>query len=478
MENKKQSLNNRLLNLVICLALISPLIFNPWSKVKSIDLVQPVRRVNVPYLGVAPPVDDFTPAIFWFGKVTTSSNSTDVRIFYYDEYLEIVFHIIDRVLWYDTSPTPMDLTNWDAVTVYLNLSGNNGNTPGEDSYQFDGQLNQWEARDSWQAAYQGNGSNWISSPIAFTTSSFWRGDYPNNDIEDRGWSITFQIPFASLGLQTKPAQGTIWGLGAVLHDRDDAGGTPIPDQYWPENMLSDQPLTWAQMRFGLPGYNPPAAIVSNVVTISQDVNGAIVPDGEVGGHTTCGDGLWGDIWNNFGNANYNGYSQINIQNQWDISDFACFSKYYITFPLDSLPAGKVIISATLTLVEFGCSCCNSDPSYIQAATVYENWDEATLTWNSAPLPLENISGKWVYPEDQWVPYEWDVSRGVADAYANGGGSLRLALYSVDGNYSSGKYFWTSDAGMGVRPVLRVVLGDACNQGGNNCHFFYLPLIRK
>ena len=56
----------------------------------------PTRRVNVPYLGVAPPVDDFTPAIFWLGQVDMTSNYADVRVYYYDDYLNVVVHIIDR----------------------------------------------------------------------------------------------------------------------------------------------------------------------------------------------------------------------------------------------------------------------------------------------------------------------------------------------------------------------------------------------
>jgi len=58
-----------------------------------------------------------------------------------------------------------------------------------------------------------------------------------------------------------------------------------------------------------------------------------------------------------------------------------------------------------------------------------------------------------------VPYTWDVSRAVAEAYAEGD-PLRLALYSADGEYHSGKYFWSSDAGELARPALQVLWGDA------------------
>ena len=139
-------------------------------------------------------------------------------------------------------------------------------------------------------------------------------------------------------------------------------------------------------------------------------------DAAVGGHTTCGND--GDNkWINWGNTNYAGYDQFNIQNQWDISDWPCFSKFYITFPLNKLPPGKVIVSGTLTMYLFGGSGGGiwGDPpnSYIQVLTVGEDWNEATVTWNNAPLAKENISGTWVMPADPaatWpgVPYTWDV----------------------------------------------------------------------
>ena len=89
------------------------------------------------------------------------------------------------------------------------------------------------------------------------------------------------------------------------------------------------------------------------------------------------------------------------------------------------------------------------------------WEESSITWNNAPLAVENMAATWVYPVDFFdpgVPYRWDVSRAVAQAYA-GGEPLRLALYSADGEYHSGKYFWSSDAGESVRPTLQVLLGD-------------------
>jgi hypothetical protein len=247
-------------------------------------------------------------------------------------------------------------------------------------------------------------------------------------------------------------------------------------------MLPDVPATWGQAAFGIPGYDPPAAVPQGITTIRQGLNGTSVMDGHVGGHTTCGEGL--DHWTEWGEANYAGYDQINIQNQWDVAEYPCFSKYYVTFPLDDVPPGKTIISATLTMHLFGNAGGGDPPdSYIQVLIVGEPWDEATLTWNSAPLAVENITGTWVHPvlpgeEGQPHPYSWDLSRAVASAMARGE-PVRLALYSADGPMHTGKYFWSSDVGdwnASGRPTLKVVWGDACDAPGVECTFIYLPLV--
>ncbi len=422
----------------------------------------PIRRVNAPYFDGG--VLSNQGAIFWFGQVSPTSNYADVRLGYNDDGFQLILHVIDRRLWYDTSPTPADLTAWDAATVYLHLDGNTGDVPTPNTYRFVAQVNWWEARTDYQSVYRGNGSGWTEVSIPFVTTSGWRGNAFNDNQDDKGWLVELWIPFTSLGLTGPPPPGTGWGLALALHDRDDLAGTAIPNQTWPEAMETQRPATWGQLVFGLPGYAPPPALPGQLVTVRQGLNGASVVDAHVGGHTTCGDGL--DHWSDWGEANYAHYAQINIQNQWDISDYPCFSKYFVTFPLNGLPSGKTIISATLTMHLFGNAGYapgDAQPSFIQALSVGEDWDEATLSWNNAPLAQENVAATWVDPVDfyaEWpgVPYTWDVSRAVAQAYA-AGDPLRLALYSADGEYHSGKYFWSSDADDSGRPTLQVLWGE-------------------
>jgi hypothetical protein len=119
-----------------------------------------------------------------------------------------------------------------------------------------------------------------------------------------------------------------------------------------------------------------------------------------------------------------------------------------------------------------------EPSYIQVLTIDEDWDEATLSWNNAPLAVENISGTWVepiqFPGWPGVPRNWDVSKAVEEAY-QAGKPLGLALYSADGAYHSGRYFSSSNTGDWnevARPTL--VVRWKVEYGVNGIQCLFLP----
>lgn len=417
------------------------------------------RRVNVPNLTNA----DFAPAIFWLGKVGMDTNYADVRAWYYAPYLKLVVHMTDRELWHASAPSPATLTQWDAVSITLDTAGSAGAAPRTTSYRFVKQLGNTGSPAS-QAAFRGTGSDWQLSPVVFSATDSWRGNYPNDSVWDVGWLAEFEIPFASFGLAAPPAEGTVWALSVSVHDRDDAAGTPIAVQRWPENLDTQRPETWGELQFGRPVFVPATTTVSGTTLVRQGLSGATVTDAAVGGHTICGEGL--NAWTQWGNATYPGLTQFNIQNQWDISDFMCFSKYYVTFPLTSLPPEKAVVSAKVRLTLFGNAgyvAGDAKPSSIDVLTVASDWSEQTITWNTAPLASQNLSTTRVYPVSAAHPagpYEWDVSLAVADAYARGI-PLRLVFYSTDGDYHSGKYFWTSNADDGLasaRPTLEVNWG--------------------
>lgn len=437
------------------------------NEVELDSALDTVRRINAPHFDGD--VRFSETAILWFGRVNLFENSADARVGYNDDTLYVRVGAFDRRLWYDISPSPVDLTDWDAVSLYLDLDGNIGNAPDANAYRLDAQLVWWEPRAPYQAAYVGDGADWVAATLPYTTTSFWRGNAPNDSADDRGWALAYSIPFGSLDMDGPPAEGTKWGMAVMLHDRDDAGGTlAIPDQVWPEAMEPEQPATWGQLAFGMPTYRPQAAIPEGTLTVRHGLDGASVRDGDVGGSSVCGADAYPGYFDIWGDLNYAGKVFANIQNLSDISDWPCFSRYYVTFPLDSLPEERVILSATLTLYQFGNAGEGEDPgpqpSLIQVHTVDRGWDENTLTWNNSPLALENVASAWadVFPESPGEPREWDVSRAVAGAYA-AGTPLRLALYESDWHYHSGKYFWTSDITdyeAQMRPTLTVTWGRA------------------
>lgn len=278
--------------------------------------------------------------------------------------------------------------------------------------------------------------------------------------------LKYLIPYESLGLSEPPTKDTIWGMALVLHDRDDAGGTVISDQTWPEALVPEQPATWGQLAFGIPSYISLPAAPEGTLVVHQVLDGATVVDADVGGSSVCGGPAGPEFFPAWGDLNYSGKSFVNIQNLGDAGDWPCFSRYYVTFPLEALPPGKVILKATLTLVQFGNAGEGYEPgpqpSFIQVHTVAEDWDEATLTWNNAPLAVENVAASWtdVFPEQPGEPRYWDMSRAVAESYVSGV-PLRLALYESDQAYHSGKYFWSSDVdkwSAELRPTLTITWG--------------------
>jgi hypothetical protein len=410
-------------------------------------------------------------AVFWFGQVSPATNSVDVRVGYRQGHLDVLLSVMDRRLWYDPSASPGELTAWDSATLYINTKGDTASVPDVHSYRFDAQLTWWEDRAPYQAAFQGNGSGWSAASVSFVTRTGYRGDEPNNQGDDRGWSLRYAIPFSELGMPEPPPLGTVWGLGLVLHDRDEGGNPPLPDQAWPPTLLPSKPVTWGQLSFGMPTYSPPQSTVGGTATIRQGLNGATVPDADVGGSTTCGSAAAPGYFPTWGDLNYAGRQFLNIQNVGDVADWPCYSRYYVTFPLQSLPSGAIIISAKLVLHQFGNAGQGYNPgpqpSLIQVLTVGEDWNESTLTWNSAPLALENVAAAWVDPlsdppPPEGVSRQWDVSRAVAQAYA-AGQPLRLALYEADYALHGGKYFRTSDFeehGQKDRPTLIVTWGHS------------------
>ncbi len=406
-------------------------------------------------------------AVFWFGQISPSSNSVDVRVGYTPSELVIYLAIFDRRLWYDETPDAATRTGWDAVTLLLSQPA----APGSDAQRrrIVAQMNFSEEPGASRSVEQWSGGAWVPSTLPVTTLSGWRGEKLNDDTDDRGWAQTFRIPLAALGLAAQP-EGSLLRMGLLVHDRDQRTGPMNAAQVWPSGVQEDDPATWGTLQFGTPHWLPPTVQSSGEVIVRRPTQSdPSVPDAGVGGTTgnLCGDNT-GSFWDVWPNANSGHAPDANVQNQIDTADWPCYARYYVTFPLESVPAGKVVVGATLTLHQYGNTgtVALAKPSFIQVLRAGAVWDEKTITWNNAPQALENVAAVWVTPVQSmpaWpgIAWEWDVSKAVADAYAEGQ-PVRLVLYSADSNYHSGKLFVTSDTGdwnAAGRPALHVVWGN-------------------
>ncbi len=418
------------------------------------------RTVNAPYFNRYS-----YPAmtLFWLGKVNATDVYGDVRVGYDDTTLYFSVNMIDRLLWYDTSPALADLYRWDAVSLYLSADDTPGGSLTAQQTRWLAQLANTSNRADYQASYRGNGSSWQVTSQPFETEVRFQGDV-NGGGSGKGWSVNYRIPWSSLGYDAPPPQGTQFRLGVALHDRDSADGPPRADTVWPETMNALLPNTWGWLHWGALAHQPPPGEPDGMTVIRNGQAGAVVADAHVGGAFDCGESVQQD-WDAWGNKNYEAINdtQVNIQNQWNIDDWPCFSRYYITFPLSSIPANADVVSATLTLYHYG----NSDPANAEASNIHafiirESWNDTTITWNNAPLAWMNISRLRVeplpaYPGWPGIPLTWDVSLALLDALA-ADTPLRLAFYSSDYAMHSGKYFHSSDVGLGdpnARPYLTV-----------------------
>jgi hypothetical protein len=424
----------------------------------------PLPRINAPFFPTTVPFNHTT--IFWFGAISSSTTYTDVRLGYSKSELYLDLRIVDRYLWYDPNKQAPNLNSGDNASLYLSTTNATNTQLDAHAYQFQTTVNGYKQSPSYQQAYTGQGTTWRATSLPFTTNYGWRGHGFNGVGEDAGWSMTYHIPFSSLKLST-PAQGTLWKLAVRVHNRDNTANT---DTWWPHVATSTNPASWGQLYFGVPGYQPPKTGTTTVYTVRNKLNNQAVTDGMVGGSLGCGSSLGNknNRWKLWGSQSYPGAIHVNIMNEADISDWDCFSKFYVTFPLSALPKGKAMVNAKITLYEYANAGVQGqpNPSYIQVGVINQDWKPATLTWNSAPLLQENLNSIFVptksKPVIPWpgLAITWDVSRAVAQAYATGQ-PLRLVFYDTDNQYNSGKYFTSStvaDWDAQGRPTLQVTLG--------------------
>jgi len=432
-------------------------------------------RVNLPYFEDS--VSWARSAIFWFSKNELSfpgKNYVDVRMAYTDAALKIRITVIDYYLWYDNGATlTSDLTQYDAVALYLDTQHDQAGTPQLDDYKLLLGLSNFQDTAQYKRDWRGDGSNWDGSwggtwdGLSGLDYSSTGGPNDNSGNTDYGWTGIISIPWELFGLSNPPDQETLWGFGVLLYDRDDNPPLGAVDpQFWPETFQEGNPASWGEIHFGEANYIPKTDLISGEVTIrASSPTDNTVEDAWMGGGGLCAGGHEGGSEINHGD-------DVNLfaGSETAATHFPCFNKSYLRFQLDAMPQGVEVISAALTLHLWGNADQSIAPpySYIHLFSVIDDWDEMAIHWNNAPLAHENISAVRVYPYIQnpivWPgdPYTWDATKAVAEAYQNGE-SVSFALYSSDSGRDTSKYFKSSEEGdwnLEARPTLVVNYGLA------------------
>lgn len=433
-----------------------------------------LRRVNAPYFDGQ--LEWSETAIFWFGKNEQgipSRNYADVRVGYTADSLQVRVTVVDYYLWYlENATVSDDLTAFDAVYLYLDTGHDRSASPQADDYRFLLGSRHWPNEDAAQYRRQARGdgggwdASWSGSWLDYGAMQWWCNPGPNSNEcgIDYGWTGIFTVPWETLGRSGPPPEGSLWGLGVQLLDRDDAppAGYVEPD-HWPETFEPDSPATWGELHFGAARFRPPEAVPEGTTVIrAASPTDNTVEDAWMGGGGVCGSGHEGGT-----EINHGADTGLYVGSEIAPTHFPCFNKSYLRFALDAVPAGKTIISATMTLHLWGNAGApgEANPSWVHLFTVGDPWDEMTIHWNNAPLPRENVAASWVYPlmaSVDWpgVAYHWDTTQAVAEAYARGE-AVSVAIYGSDTDQHSSKYLTSSETGdwnVAGRPALAVVWG--------------------
>jgi hypothetical protein len=466
----------RKLVLVLLLAVLMP----PFHIAPSVVRAQAesVRRVNTPYF--ADEVIWAQTAIFWFGQDeqgVPGKNYADVRLAYTAEALCVRVTVVDYYLWYKPNPAPTDeLTQYDAVAIYLDTGFDGAATPQTDDYTFLIGARHWPNENAVQYHRQarGTGAGWDTSWAGDWTdyeAMQWSNNGPNDNGGniDYGWMAIFTIPWGTLGRSGPPPEGVLWGLGVRLYDRDDQppAGYVAPG-HWPGTLDPNSPDTWGELHFGYADYQPPSVTPEGTTTIRATLReDNTVEDAWMGGGGTCSGGHEGGSETNHGSD-----TGLFVGTETSPTHFPCFNKSYLRFSLDAILPGKTVISASLTLHLWGHAGETPDlaqPSWVHLFTISDPWEEMTIHWNNAPLAQENVAAIWVNPysgdraNPDWPgdPYVWDATQAVAEAYADGH-PVSLAIYGSDTAQHSSKYLTSSetdDWNAEGRPTLTVVWGQ-------------------
>jgi hypothetical protein len=312
----------------------------------------------------------------------------------------------------------------------------------------------------------------------YNTGPGWK--YGGTDIAGRGWLAERFVPWSELG--GAPQHGDVWPLRFVT-----VGG-----QTW-AGVLRWVPLADVQPADMQPAYGGGDVAGTQTLTVTMSADAGLGAGGAL-----CGSDDWPDYFPTWGGRNTEGsyvedeqikhmgtWAQVGLgESQWDVTDWPCGGESIWRFPLDALPAGAEVVSATVTWRHFGnpgygpgYSPDGTQDTRYQVWEVTDWWDEGEayyqdqiyngktltrtlvvsmgITFDSAPVGRENVSSFVVRPidiscEGKWycnpgVPVSADVTELVRRAAAAGRPWASFKLNTAAGQYHSDKFVWTREA---------------------------------
>jgi hypothetical protein len=456
--------------------------------------------------------------LFWFGRVSQRDNAVDGRIVWTEEGLLVRAAVFDRQIWDEAGPTD-DLSAWDSLTLQLDLDGEDDDKASIDarSLRIDAQARRHGTERT--VVRRGEGGAWVPAgitpgelgarrdPGAILLEKAYRGGERD---ESRGWHVVFFVGWRALGLSGPPADGQrVLRFAMRVFDRDDRAGTlrgaehtlpfalgaDAPPRDWGRiELVPASVLSWTESGAGAGRSASAYAIGAPAIayragsewTVSIREGAMVGPRPAVVENAAVGASerlCSGDDAYNFGEgrASWGGNltrAYFHVQEQADYADWPCFARAYVRFPLDGIAESAVVVSAQLVMhhKQPTSGGDEGERSLVHVFHVGNGlrgrdvlWSEENLTWNDAPLPIENLAATWGDRTgvtqtgwDDLPEWRWDVTRAVRRAWAER--AVSFALQSSDSEYHTGKEFVRSEdfpdwGDPTQRPRLDLVLAD-------------------
>jgi hypothetical protein len=158
------------------------------------------------------------------------------------------------------------------------------------------------------------------------------------------------------------------------------------------------------------------------------------------------------------NKNYDGEAGINIRNEFGGGGGSgwCSDGLY-RFDISSIPSGASIIRATFHLFYNKWTSTNPAGRMLNVYRITSDWNEDTVTWNTAPTYNPAASAFSPVPATVNLWMEWDVTSDIEEFVS---GTTNYGWRLRDDNYWGGpdiplSQFRTREAGQELSPYLEI-----------------------